>query len=91
MQGYRGLKVQRFKGSKVQAFKVLRFFLGIFGHEKACLGTKGNERERMGTNGNIRARMGTNGHEWVWFGQLSTGGLRRDYEGTRGDPLGGRM
>ena len=59
----------------VQAFKVLRFFLGIFGHEKAGLGTKGNERERKGTNGNIRARMGTNGYGLGNY-------LRGDYGGT---------
>ena len=60
---------------------------GIFGHEWARMGMFWHEKAGLGTNGNDRARMGTNGHVWVWFGQLSTGGLRRDYEGTRGDPL----
>ena len=79
----KGSRVQGFKGSKVQAFKGLRIFLGIFGHVWARKGMKRHEMARMGTNGNEWARLGTNGHVWVWFGQLSTGRLRRGYGGIR--------
>ena len=57
---------------------------GNFGHILARKGRFGHERERMGTIGHEWARMGM-----VWA--TIYGGLRRDYEGNRGDPLGGRM
>ena len=41
----------------------------------------------MGTKGHEWEQSGTNGHVWVWFGQLSTGGLRRGYGGIGEGPL----
>ncbi len=62
--------------------------IGTFGHVSAYFGTFWNIWARLGTFWNIWEHLGMFGHVWVWFGQLSTEGLRRDYEGTRGDPLG---